>query len=212
MVMLMRSKRSRNIHLSCMLKRRLFPASALVAAVMVSGCGDGGEEGYLYTSVEECVAAHPTKEEICQEAYDEAQYAADESGPRYGTQDLCEIEFGPGQCRFDDGGNFWTPFVAGYIVSEIIDEVDDYFDYKKKKKKKHYYTSTPAYFSTRGGRAYYGLNEQVIGKPGQRKVGISGSAYDRRAAKTYTRNTVRRGGFGSTVRSSSSSGGRSWGG
>lgn len=103
MVMKMKYKRSRNINLPSMLKRSLFPVSALAAAVMFSGCSDSGDEGYLYSSVDECVEAHPGKEEICQQAYDEAVNAADESGPRYGTQQLCEIEFGPGQCRFEEG-------------------------------------------------------------------------------------------------------------
>lgn len=211
MVMKMKCKRSRNIDLSRMFKHSLFPASALAVAVMFSGCGDGGEDGYLYRSVDECIQAHPGKEEICRAAFEEAQYGASESGPRYGTEQLCEVEFGPDQCRLDEGGNFWTPFIGGYVVGDEIDEVDDFDDYKKKRKK-YRYAAAPVFLSTRGGSAFYGLNEQKIGKPGQRKVGISGSAYERRTAKMYTRTTVRRGGFGSTVRTSSGSGGRSWGG
>lgn len=209
----MKSKRSQNINLARMLKRTALPASALAAAVALSGCGAGEDEGYLYASVSECVEEHPGKEEICQSAFEEAQYAALESGPRYASESLCEMEFGFDQCVPQDGGSFWTPFVAGFIVSELIDEVGDFFEYKKRRKRYGDYYATPAFLSTRGGKPrYYGLNEQKFGNLGQRKVGVVGSAFKKQPTKVFTSKTIRRGGFGSTVRSSSRSGGRSFGG
>ncbi|WP_158583839.1 DUF1190 domain-containing protein [Salinibius halmophilus] len=207
------TKRSQNVNLAAMRKPVVFPLSALAAAVALSGCGSSGEEAYLYNSVSECVAEHPDSADICQQAYEEAQLAALDSGPRYANQNLCETEFGAGQCQPQAGGSFWTPFVAGYLVGEIIDEVGDYAEYKLKKRS-GYYSSTPVFLSTKSGRpAYYGMNEQKLGNFGDKTVRASSSAYQRQAPKVRTASTVSRGGFGTTVRSSSSSSSsRSWGG
>jgi uncharacterized protein YgiB involved in biofilm formation len=91
--MVMQQKRSRTIDLSRMLKQTLFPASALAAAFMLGGCGANEEEGYYFTSVEACEAAYPDKPDICTAAYQDAEQAAVESGPRYDTAKLCESEF-----------------------------------------------------------------------------------------------------------------------
>lgn len=207
----MKRKRSQNINLGCMLKHTVVSASTIAAVFSLSGCG-GGDEGYLYSSVEDCIEAHPGQDEICQSAYDEAQVAALESGPRYASESLCEMEFGDDQCEPLGETRFWVPFVAGYVVSEVIDEVGDYFEYKRKRKY-HGYGAAPAFLSSKGGKSfYYGLDERKLGKVGQRKISLTDSSFQKQKAKMYTNKTVRRGGFGSTVRSSSSSSSRSWGG
>lgn len=211
------TKRSQSVNLAAMRKPVVFPLTALAAAVALSGCGSSGEEAYLYNSVNECIAEHPDNADICQQAFEEAQMAALDSGPRYANANLCETEFGAGQCQSQAGGSFWTPFIAGYLVSEIIDEVGDYAEYKYKKRN-NYYASSPVFMSSRSGRpTYYGMNEQKLGNVGDKSVKASSSAYQRQSTTVRTASTVNRGGFGSTVRSTSSSSSRStssrsWGG
>lgn len=209
------TKRSRTARLVHMIKDNALLVTAGIACCTISGCGSGDDLGYLYSSVDECINAHPGKDEICRSAFAEAETAATESGPRYASESLCEIEFGDGQCQADEGGNYWMPFVAGFIVSEIIDEVGDYFEYKRKRKKKddrYSYSSSPVFRSIRAGSSgYYGLNEQKFGNR-TGKVSVSSTTYNKAPAKVYTASTVRRGGFGSTMGKSYSSSSRSWGG
>lgn len=209
-----RKKRSQRVKLISMMKKNTaLPLYAFAACITLSGCGTDNEEAYFYSSVDECLRAHPDKEEICQNAYEDAEWAALESGPRYASETLCEMEFGDGQCQSQDGGSFWVPFLSGFIVSEIIDEVGDYFEYQRRHKRSRDYYATPVFYSSRSSNyGYYGLNEQKLGNSYKRKVAVDYTAFTRKPAKTYTSRTVRRGGFGSTMGKSYSSSGRSWGG
>jgi len=210
-----KKKRSQGLNLVGMVKKNAaLPLYAFAACLTLSGCGTDSEEAYLYSSVDECIDAHPGKEEICRSGYENAEWAALESGPRYASESLCEMEFGDGQCQSQDGGSFWMPLITGFIISEIIDEVGDYFEYQRKHKRSRDYYSTPVFFSKKSSNyGYYGLNEQKLGSSYKRNVAVDYGAFTKKPAKTYTSRTVRRGGFGTTMGKSYSSGSKkSWGG
>lgn len=207
-------KRSQGINLDLMQKQPWIKAAKMSAAVTaatitLSGCSDN--QGYVYQSVDECNFHHPGKEELCQAAYDEAVAEALRTGPKYQSQAECAQDFGLASCQYNGSSNFWGPFIAGYMVSEVIDEVGDYFEYKSRMKRYNSYSSP--IWSTRQGY-YVDASGSSYGRQGTRRVSTWGDSFDKKSTSTKsTTKTMSRGGFGSTVAKTSSSSSRSsWGG
>ena len=120
------TKRSRGVALTTL--------TATAGTLTLSGCGDDPMvEGQIFPTVAQCVASGVAQNE-CQEAYNQALADNQNDAPRFESQDLCEGEFGSGQCqqRAEGSGNFWVPLLAGFVIANAIDDLD--FDRKKKRK------------------------------------------------------------------------------
>ncbi|NMH59029.1 DUF1190 domain-containing protein [Alteromonas ponticola] len=198
-------KRSQFINLSRMRKHfALKPLAVAVTGLIVSGCGNR-QEGQIFTSVDDCKRDFPDATQQCEMAYQHAVQEAARTSPRYNSEYDCEYEFGPNQCQRveRDGGSFFMPFMAGFMVSQLMSP--------------RYY-SQPIYTSfsrhspfrsrwiTADGYVFDGgLNK--------RKYRVSPDVYK---PKPTVNRTMNRGGFGSSVRAKSSWGSSSrkggWGG
>lgn len=205
-------KKSSYVDLSLLRKRtRAFVLAPISLAVM-AGCsgGSSNNEVQFVTSVDDCVANTEFTEQACEAAYKQALADAESTAPRYRYESDCAAEFG----NCERSGNFFIPFMAGYIISEVIDEVGD--AYERKHRYRHSY---PTYYYRGYG---YGRNKimtsdgMIVGSPGQRSYRVSRDVLKPKPAVTRT---MSRGGFGSAASAKSNWGSskakgssRSWGG
>jgi uncharacterized protein YgiB involved in biofilm formation len=190
-----------------MKRSRTVALTTLTAAgtMTLTACGDDPMvEGQVFPSVAACVAAGTPQGE-CQEAYNQALADNQNDAPRFESQDLCEGEFGTGQCqtRAEGGNNFWVPLLGGFLIANAINDVD--FDRKKKRR------YAPIYMSRANGNYYHGgSNYGPMSRNSSGRYGLGSAALDRpvSAPRVQSRSDIAsRGGFGGRA-SSRSSGGR----
>jgi uncharacterized protein YgiB involved in biofilm formation len=204
-------KRSQNISLDFMRKAPskvftkgfAFNSLALGIAVALTGCSQT-EQVKIVKTVEDCVASTELTVEECEVAYQRALAEAERTGPKYNSANACEAEFGYGQCQRSSSGGFFMPFMAGYMVSSLMNHSQQVYN--------------PVYH-------YQGSNSSNR----NRIMTADGSILGQNSNGSYTTNkssvserkptvsrTVSRGGFGSTASAKSSwgssSSSRSWGG
>ena len=202
-----KTKRSKNIDLNRMRKGFIAKPLALgVASIMLSACGSEREDAVIYTSLEDCTQDYPDDVERCEAADKTAVDEAMRTSPRFSSEYDCEHEFGPNQCQYvnNSSGSFFLPFMAGYMVSSLLSP-------------SRYY-SQPLYTSYAYGSPYRSrwitADGYVFdGDLRKRKYRVSKDVYK---PKPTVNRTMKRGGFGSSVRAKSSWGSSSrsggWGG
>jgi uncharacterized protein YgiB involved in biofilm formation len=174
-------KRSRQVSLTLM---------AAAGTVTLTACGEPEAEGRFYPTVEACVAEAQVTEAQCREGFAAAQAAHARSAPRFASEADCEAEFGPGACypgRDSGGGGggsgFFLPFLAGYVVSNLVDSVTGRSVYN------------PVYRSARHGGSLYtpgGSRLQTVGGST-----VRAPAADLRSTPPARTQVLSRGGFGS---------------
>ena len=194
-------KRSRHVALTTL----------LAASTTLAGCGsdaadwseDDGpvSEVIPYASVAECKADGTVPATECESAYRQAVADDWTQAPRFDSQQLCEQQFGDGQCeqRTYGGNSFFSPFLTGFLIGSILDGGryrSHYRPYYRDRRSGTYYSSgvwlAPGY----GNR--YQLPSRSLTQP------VS-------TPRVQTRSSVvSRGGFGGRV--SASSGSRGFGG
>lgn len=197
------SKRSRVINLTRM--RKAFapkPLSIGVTSILLTACGSDNEDAFVFTNVADCISQMPEQAEQCQLAYQQAMEEAARTAPKYLSQAECEVDFGVQQCTpYQNGGNSWfMPFMAGYMVSSLM--------------RPNYY-STPMFtsYSRYSPHRYQwvGSDGMVYGDYRSRRMKVDKKAF---TPKPTVNRTIKRGGFGSSVRAKSSWGSSrgGWGG
>ncbi|GEA05658.1 hypothetical protein KUL42_04190 [Alteromonas sp. KUL42] len=188
-------KRSQSINLLSMRKAfRIKPLALGVASVMLTACGGDKEEAKIYTSIEDCQQDFPDALERCEAAYQTAVDEAMRTSPRFSTEYDCEYEFGPNQCRSVDNGSgsFFMPFMAGYMVSSLLSPSRYY--------SQPLYTSY-SYNSPFRSRWITADGYVFDGDIRKRNYRVSKDAFK---PKPTVNRTIKRGGFGSSVRAKSS--------
>lgn len=182
----------------------LKPLIVSMSAALVSACGNSGTQAEIYTSVEDCIDNNPSGESQCRAAYQDALDEAARTAPRFNSENDCEYEFGPNQCQRSSGGGFFFPFMAGYMVSSLLSPSRYYTQ--------PVYTSYSRYSPYRS-RWFMADGHVFDGDIRKRSYRVNPSVY--KPKPTVTR-TMKRGGFGSSVRAKSSWGSASrsgsWGG
>ncbi len=201
------TKRSTSININRMRKRFAVKPLALgVASIFLSACGSDRQDAMIYTSVDECIDENPSAADVCRAAYEDALAEAIRTGPKFASEYDCEYEFGPNQCRvYDtDSGSFFMPFMAGYMVSNLLSPSRYYHQ--------PIYTS---YSRHSPFRSRWILADGTVfkGDIRDRRYKVRESTFNK---KPTVSRTMKRGGFGSSVRAksswSSSSRKSSWGG
>lgn len=203
-------KRSKQIDVNLMRKvglpiasvPKLKPLALAIAALVLASCSSK-EEVVVVTSVEDCQSKTEFTFEQCEAAYAKAVAEAERTGPKYSTQAACEAEFGINQCRQTSQNNMFMPFMAGFIVSNLLDSNRNYgynpvYDYRDAR------SSYNNRLMTSDGI--------VLGSPGRSSYKVSKSTLKSKPSVTKT---VSRGGFGSKASAKSSWGGgksSGWGG
>ena len=200
-------KRTKHINLNSMRKGfNVKPLALGVASVILSGCGGEKEDATIYTSLEDCKQDFPDAVERCEAAYQTAVDEAMRTSPRFSSEYDCEYEFGPNQCQYvnNSSGSFFMPFMAGYMVSSLLSPSRYY--------SQPLYTSY-SYNSPFRSRWITADGYVFDGDIRKRKYRVNKSVYK---PKPTVNRTMKRGGFGSSVRAKSSWGSSSrkggWGG
>jgi uncharacterized protein YgiB involved in biofilm formation len=204
-------KRSSIIDLSALRKRTRIFVLAPVSLAVMAGCSGGSqnEQVTFVTSVDDCTNATQLTAAECQAAYEDAVKEAEKTAPRYQYARDCQAEFGNCESR----GGFFVPFMAGYIVSNIMSD--------SLERKHRYSNSQPSYVYRGNGQFRNKIMTSdgfVVGSPGQRSYSVPKEALKPKPAVTRT---ISRGGFGATAsaksnwgssKASSRSSSRGWGG
>lgn len=202
----MTRKRSEHINLGQM--RKHFYAKPLavgVASVFLAACGEEKQDATVYLNPADCAKDHPDFVEQCQAAYEQALEEAKRTGPKYDNERTCESEFGNNQCHQvqSNTGSFFMPFMAGYMVSNLLSP--NRYGYQPM------FTSYNPYSPYR--YRWIGAGGYDYGDVKKRNYRVRPDAFKPKPTVTKT---MRRGGFGSTVRAKSSWGSsrtsKSWGG
>ena len=200
-----KTKRSQSINVSSMRKSfSVKPLALGVAAIFLTACGNK-QEAQVFTSVDDCTDANPEFAEQCKTAYNEALVEAQRTGPKYNSQRDCEYEFGSNQCTYvqRDSGSFFMPFMAGYMLSNLMSPRGYY--------SQPMFTSYSRHSSYRN--RWIGADGYDFGDYRRRTMRVSEKSLK---PKPTVKKTISRGGFGSSVRAKSSWGSSSrkggWGG
>lgn len=187
------------------MKRSGSPRLVLMAttAVVLAGCqSEPRVEVNSYKTVDQCIASGEFTESECNEGFSAALEAHEESGPRYNSRQLCEEQHGLSNCEERGGGtsSFFAPFMAGYIVSNIVNSADGsrrYSDWQHR--------SRPVYRSGQDSAVYTAGGHQLRRNTstGRFEIAEQSIRTDPKPARVQSRTTVAsRGGFGSRSRSS----------
>ncbi len=187
-----KTKRSSSINLSAMRKSfSIKPVALGVTAIFLSSCGDR-EDAQIYTSPEDCARSNPEFAAQCETAYQQAVAEAERTGPKYNSQRDCEYEFGPNQCQYvqNQSGSFFMPFMAGYMLSNLMSPRYRY---------QPMFTSYSPYSPYR--HRWIGSDGSNYGDYHRRSFRVKENAFK---PKPTVNKTMKRGGFGSSVRAKSS--------
>ncbi len=178
------------------------PIAISVTGVFLSACSDNREDAIVFTSLNDCVNRLPDMAERCEVAYRQAMDEAARTAPKYASQSECEYDFGSSQCvvyRNESGGNWFMPLMAGYIIRDLMSP--SYYPQPM-------FTSYSRYSPYR--YRWIGASGYDYGDVRYRQLKVN---RDYKKPPEVNR-TIKRGGFGSTVRAKSSWGSskKSWGG
>lgn len=202
----MTRKRSAHINLNRM--RKHFspkPLAIGVASVFLAACSSDRQDAVVYNNADDCAQDNPEQRQACETAYQQALAEAERTGPKYSTQSDCESEFGSNQCRYvnNSSGSFFMPFMAGYMVSNLLSP------------NRYMYQPLFSSYSPYSPYRYRWMTADGLdyGDIRKRKYRVRPDAFK---AKPSATRTIKRGGFGSSVRAKSSWGSKSgksgWGG
>jgi uncharacterized protein YgiB involved in biofilm formation len=164
-----------------------------------------GVDAFPYQSVEECKIDNKVPDSVCEQAQAEALANNNLGAPRFESRNLCEDEFGNGNCyQPAGGGNFFVPLLTGFVIGQMLDGPSRY-------------RYSPLYRSRRQDVYYTGGGYGggwLYRSGGGYKVGTKALAPPVSTPRVQTRSSVvSRGGFGGrAAMSSSSSRGGGWGG
>ena len=204
-------KRSKRIDLDLMRKvgssvpttPTLKPLAIAIAALLLTACG-GKEEVKIVQSVDDCQNKTELTFEQCEAAYVKALAEAERTGPKYRSLSECETDFGTRQCRQSNQGGMFMPFMAGFMVSNLLSGRGGY-GYNPV----YHYQNSRSSYSNR----LMTSDGAILGRPGRSSYNVSKSTLKPKPSVTRT---VSRGGFGSKASAKSSWGGgknsSGWGG
>lgn len=187
-------KRTKNIRHERFRKVHHFWRYTAIAVVVsgafaLQGCDQYSDESVsVYKTVQQCLQDNPNDKGQCNSDYLAAQQKSASTAPKYTSKDDCDDEFGIDSCvtqAAPNGSMFWYPIMSGYTRGTGS------------------YVSQPMYSSSKYSSPMY--NKFVDAKGND--YGNFYAAPKRTVPTEYVKakgeslGVVRRGGFGSTVRS-----------
>jgi len=173
--------------------------SIAISSIALAGCAGDPPGDVLFTSVDQCITAGMDAQ-VCQAGYQDAMQAHLVNSPRFDGLAACEAEYGVGQCSEQTAaastggsGSFWTPFLAGYVLSSAINNLTDYNSYRRQREVQGYsYGSQPIYRNRTGQTV-----TPTIGVPGNNNTAVTPSRQTVQPVNVNTRTVVRQGFGGS---------------
>ena len=197
--------------------------TAVGALAMLSGCEAQPDNAAIsaqrhgaptevaaFNSLAECKSSGDFAAVTCDQAAATAAQQDAKVAPRYAEQNLCEGQFGAGNCfaRSEGGQSFFTPLLTGFMIGQLLNGGGGYRynGLYRDRRDGTFYTGSGAWLSNGG----YG------GRPYGYQVGSRALTNPVTTQRVQTRSSVvSRGGFGGRVAARSGGwggGGRSFGG
>lgn len=100
------------------------------AGTVLAGCGDAAADGKAYfASVAECQSSGE-KVDFCDRSYRAALAAHERTAPSFETMELCEAEWGDGNCTVRTGPQIagqgaYVPAMEGFLVAQTDERQND---------------------------------------------------------------------------------------
>ena len=169
--------------------------SIALTSFALAGCAGDPPGDVLFSSVDQCITAGMDSQ-VCQAGYQDAMQAHLETAPRFDGLAACEAEYGAGQCGEETtttaagggGGSFFTPFLAGYLLSSTLNNIGDYNNYRRVQQQNgNAYGSAPIY------RNRNGQTLTPSGRPGVNDTTLAPSRQSMQPVNVNTRTVVRQG-------------------
>lgn len=167
-------------------------AIGISSVFLAAACSDNSQDAIVFTSLNDCEHQMPEHMAECKIAYEQALKDAAETAPKFANRQDCEYDFGIEQCteyRNNSGGSWFMPLMAGYMIRDLL---------QPRRYSQPLFTSYSRYSPHR--YRWIGAGGYDYGDFRQRDLKVS---------KSYTKpppvnRTIKRGGFGSSVRAKSS--------
>ena len=171
-----------------------------------------GVDVMTYGDLNACKAADEVPDAECETGWQTAQADHQENAPRFSQKELCEQEYGAGNCETRagaGGGSFFTPFLAGMVIGNLLDGGGRRYYGTGLYRDRYGRFATPysryggggLYRSPSTGRLQVGRNA-IAPPPGYARGGSGyGSGYSAPGSVRQPTRTVSRGGFRSSGRS-----------
>ncbi|KUM42524.1 DUF1190 domain-containing protein [Pseudomonas sp. EpS/L25] len=88
--------------------------------LIVTGCNDKPETGYLYRDPVDCQSAGVFKAGLCEQEYARVVVLHSQIAPRYRSRVDCEADFGIGRCQaVDQTFSAYAPPISGYLLGTV---------------------------------------------------------------------------------------------
>lgn len=130
--------------------------SIAATSLALAGCAGDPPGEVLFSSVDQCITAG-VDAQVCQAGYQDAMQAHLANSPQFDGLAACEAEYGEGRCAEQvntatnsGGGSFFTPFLAGYLLSSTLNNIGDYNRYRSTQVSSGGYGATPIYRNRSG--------------------------------------------------------------
>ena len=137
----------------------VFGERACDELVVAEGEAPPASQARDYASVGDCQADDYFADDYCVAKYEEAVRLHQDYGPAYDNVAACEADYGAMRCgqqavqgqqgAVQGSGSFWSPFLTGYLVSSLINDV---------RRPIPYYRDPYGGYRTMGGTAFQGGN------------------------------------------------------
>ena len=89
-----------------------------LSAAALAGCERHDDQPKVYSSVADCRAEHPGQ--ACDTAWQASVGEHDQTAPHYTRKEECEAQYGVGHCESREGGGFFMPMMAGFVLGQMM--------------------------------------------------------------------------------------------
>ena len=173
-----------------------------IVMASIIGCEEEKkQEVSIFQNVEDCTNSNLLTKEQCLAAFSGAAAEHEKSAPKYNSRELCEQEYGAGQCQprsNADGSSVFLPLMTGFMAARILDDITD-------RNRDNYYggsggfTPQPLYRSSRDYSTYRTSNNTKVSTVGTKTATVKPSTVSTSVSKS--------GGFGNQSAARASWGG-----
>jgi uncharacterized protein YgiB involved in biofilm formation len=176
-------------------------ALGVCSVLMLSGCGPEQIDARVYKNVGQCITQNPNLVDACRTSYKNAKIEAQKTAPKYATREDCEEEFGTNSCKrsphhssaitsrsgYSRSSNTWTPSMSGYLMG---------------RSNGYGFSHMPMFTSTTQSSPAYGKFVDATGRSYGKSIFNQNMKVDRSVfvPKPETTSTIKRGGFGESVK------------
>ena len=106
--------------------RKALAFGTIATATILAGCDQPPPDSdFAFQNVAQCRDAG-FEQQVCETKLNEAVRLHAEAAPKFASREACEAEHGAGNCggaQNASGGSFFTPFLAGFLMSRMVGNV-----------------------------------------------------------------------------------------